>query len=209
MTRNRSRIAILASGTGSNAHALADAVDAGTIDADLALVVSDRPAAPVLASMRARGVPVQLVEPRQFADRSAFERHLVGVLDAAAVDWVVLAGYMRICGPQFLARFTGRTVNVHPSLLPEFPGLDAIGQALAAGVSATGVSVHFIDDGIDTGPLIAQVTVPILPNDSRDSLAARIQAAEHELYPRVVADVVAGRITAAAPAPHSRMEVHS
>lgn len=190
----RPRLAILASGTGSNAIAIAEAAARGEIDAELVLVAGDRPGAPVMERMRRRGVATRAIDAAAIGNRERYEQVLVGELRARGVDYIALAGYMRICGPALLGAFAGRTLNVHPSLLPAFPGLDAPGQALRAGVRETGVTVHFIDEGVDTGPIVAQRTVPIVPGDSRDWLQARIQRVEHELYPLAIADLVAGRL---------------
>jgi phosphoribosylglycinamide formyltransferase-1 len=189
-----SAFAVMASGAGTNAQALFDAVRDGRICAPLACLVCDRPGAPVVERARAAGVEVLEFAPAATSNRSAYELELVAQLRARGVAWVVLAGYMRICGDIFLTTYGGRTINVHPSLLPAFPGRDAIGDALAAGVNQTGVTVHFIDEGVDTGPVIAQRAVAIRPGDTRDSLAARVHAVEHELLPAVTANLVARRI---------------
>ena len=144
-----------------------------------------------------RGIPVLLIDANWFPDRDAYERDLIARLEECGVGYIVLAGYMRICGPVFLERFAGRAINLHPSLLPAYPGRDAIGQAFDAGVPQTGVTVHFIDEGVDSGPIIAQREVAVLADDSIDSLRTRIQAVEHELLPAVTADLVAGRLDSA------------
>jgi phosphoribosylglycinamide formyltransferase-1 len=186
--------AIMASGTGTNAQALIDAVHDGRICAPIACLVCDRPDAPVIARAQRVGIEVLEFGPEVTVDKPAFERELVAQLRSRDVAWVVLAGYMRICGPDFLSAYGGRTINVHPSLLPAFPGRDAIGDALSAGVDQTGVTVHFIDEGVDTGPVIAQRAIAIHASDTRDTLAARVHAVEHRLLPAVTADLVAGRI---------------
>lgn len=162
-----------------------------SIRGELAAVIVDRPDAPVLDRCAAASVPAVLVDRGRFGSRDAHEHELVRLLGELRVDLVVLAGYMRICGPVFLDAYEGRAINLHPSLLPEFPGRDAIGDALAAGVERTGVTVHYIDAGVDSGPIIRQVEVPIDPADTRATLAPRIHAAEHELLPAVVADLMA------------------
>ena len=186
--------AILASGTGSNALAIHDAVLAGAIVAPLACIVSDRADAPVLERGRERGIETVLVDRAAYDDRDTYEGVLVDELRLRGVEHVVLAGYMRICGPVFLEAFAGRAINLHPSLLPDFPGRDAIGDALDAGVTRSGVTVHFIDSGIDTGPVICQAAVDVRPDDTRDTLARRIHAVEHAVLPRVVAALVRGEI---------------
>ena len=186
--------AILASGTGSNALALHAAVRDGLIDAPLACIVCDRPDAPVVARARAAGAIVVVVDFAAFPDRDTYEHALVGELLDRGVQHVVLAGYMRICGPTFLDAYDARTINLHPSLLPAFPGRDAIGDALEAGVERTGVTIHFIDDGVDSGPIICQAAIDIAPGDTRATLAPRIHELEHAVLPRVVAALVRGDI---------------
>ena len=187
MTR---RFAVLASGTGSNALVLARAAAAGELGGELAAVLVDRPDAPVIDRCREAGIACVLVDRGRFGARDAYEHELVRLLDELRVDLVVLAGYMRICGPVFLRRWEGRAINLHPSLLPAFPGRDAIGDALDAGVERTGVTVHYIDAGVDTGPIIRQVEVPIDAGDTRASLARRVHDVEHALLPAVVAELL-------------------
>jgi phosphoribosylglycinamide formyltransferase-1 len=187
--------AILASGTGSNALALHAAVRDGIIDAPLACIVSDRPDAPVVERARAAGALVVVVDFDAFPDRDTYEHALVLELLDRGVEHVVLAGYMRICGPTFLDAYDGRAINLHPSLLPEVPGRDAIGDALDAGATRTGVTIHFIDDGVDTGPVIHQEALDIAPGETRSSLAPRIHELEHRVLPKVVAALVRGEVT--------------
>jgi phosphoribosylglycinamide formyltransferase-1 len=183
-------VAILASGTGSNARVLMRAAANGEIPARVVCLVCDRFGAPVVEHARAAGVHVVCADANALGSRDAWEEFVVAALATHDVDLVVLAGYMRICGPVFLEAFEGRCINLHPSLLPQFRGWDAIGQALTAGVAETGVTVHYIDAGVDTGPAIAQVPVPILPGDTRATLTRRIQRVEHQLLPRVVGDLL-------------------
>lgn len=178
--------AVFASGEGSNLQRFIDEVRSGSFPATLALVVSDRPGCRAVERARLAGIDVYAFDPASFADKAAYERAILGELQCRAVHWLVLAGYMRLLGPTLLEPYGGRIVNVHPSLLPQFAGKDAIGQALRAGVSRTGVTVHFVDEGIDTGPVIAQAPVDIVPDDTAETLADRIHAVEHELYPAVV-----------------------
>ncbi len=187
MTR---RFAVLASGTGSNALVLARAAAAGELGGELAAVLVDRSDAPVIDRCREAGIACVLVDRSRFGTRDAHEHELVRLLDELRVDLVVLAGYMRICGPVFLRRWEGRAVNLHPSLLPAFPGRDAIGDALAAGAARTGVTVHYIDAGVDTGPVIRQVEVAIAADDTRATLARRVHDVEHALLPAVVAELL-------------------
>jgi len=190
------RIGILGSGKGSNMVAIADACAAGQIRAAIAAVISDVPDAGILAHARARQLPAEHIPPGKFRtklDEDA-ERAFVRRLTEAQVDLVVLAGFMRVLKGEFLRAFAGRVVNIHPSLLPAFPGLEAWKQALDYGVKITGCTVHLVDQGIDSGPILAQETVPILPADTPASLHERIQQAERQLYPRVVGALAARRI---------------
>jgi phosphoribosylglycinamide formyltransferase-1 len=200
-------LGVLASGSGSNAMAIADACASGLIHTPLACIVCDRPDAPVIERARARDIEVVVIERRGVADAAAHDARIVAALRDRGAQWVVLAGYMRMCGPVFLHAYQGRAVNVHPSLLPAFPGRDAIGDALASGATTTGVTVHFIDAGMDTGPIICQSPVPIHPGDDRAALTARIQAVEHELLPAVVARLTRGELTIPS-TPQPLQEVH-
>lgn len=191
MATRLGRIAVLASGGGSNLQALIDA-DLG--DARIALVIANVPGAMALERARAAGIPALLIDHKQFAGRADFERALVDALAAQDVDWVVLAGFMRILGRALLDRFPHRVVNIHPSLLPAFPGVNAQRRALEAGVKITGCTVHLVDEGTDTGPVLAQAAVPVLPDDDEPRLRARILREEHRLLPAVVRALVAGRL---------------
>lgn len=191
------RVGILGSGKGSNMVAIAEACAAGRIPVEVALVLSDVPEAGILQQARARGIPAEYLPPGPFRTKldPAAEATYVARLQAARVDLVVLAGFMRVLKEQFLRAYPERIINIHPSLLPAFPGLEAWKQALDYGVKVTGCTVHFVDAGIDSGPIIAQETVPVLPDDTPESLHARIQKVEHELYPRVVGAIAEGRIS--------------
>jgi phosphoribosylglycinamide formyltransferase-1 len=182
--------AVFASGDGSNLQRFIDLTRAGDYPGRLALVVSDRPECRAVARAAAAKISVRARDPRAFPDKAAYERTLLLALEAHGVRWLVLAGYMRLLGPTLLEPYRGRIVNVHPSLLPAFPGKDAIGQALRAGAAITGVTVHYVDEGIDTGPAIAQARVAVRPDDTAETLAARVHAVEHGLYPAVVADLL-------------------
>jgi phosphoribosylglycinamide formyltransferase-1 len=183
------RIGVLGSGKGSNFVAIAEAVSAGKIPAEIAIVLSDVEPAGILSHARERKLPAQFIAPGKFRTKleEDAERAFVVALQNAKVDLVVLAGFMRVLKGDFLRAFEGRMVNVHPSLLPSFPGLEAWKQALDHGVKVTGCTVHFVDAGVDAGPIIGQQTVPVLDNDNAESLHQRIHAAEHELYPKCVA----------------------
>jgi phosphoribosylglycinamide formyltransferase-1 len=187
------RIAILISGRGSNMVALADAVRGGSIlDAEVALVVSDRPDAAGLEKARQRGIETLVIE-RLGRTREAHDREIIAALAARKIDLVCLAGYMRILSSEFINTYRGRILNVHPSLLPSFPGLDAQQQALTHGAKTSGCTVHFVDETLDGGPIIGQREVPICKDDTAESLSARILTEEHKLYPEAVNLVLANR----------------
>jgi phosphoribosylglycinamide formyltransferase-1 len=180
------RIAVFASGSGSNFQAIADAVEAGTLEADIQLLVCDKPGAKVVDRARKLNIPVFTFMPKTFGTKADFEKEIVNELNAYNVEFIVLAGYMRLIGEVLLQSYEGRIVNIHPSYLPAFPGKDAVGQALEANVGETGVTVHYVDSGMDTGPIIEQVKIPVLPGDTRETLQERIQKAEHQLYPAII-----------------------
>jgi phosphoribosylglycinamide formyltransferase-1 len=185
------RLAILLSGRGSNFEAICRAIEDGRLpDAQITAVVSDFADAPGLRIAAARGLAAFPLERRAFPNRRAHEEAIGRVLDAAGVDLICLAGYMRLLSPDFVARYRGRIVNIHPSLLPEFPGLHAQRQALEAGATVSGCTVHFVDEGTDTGPVILQKRVPILPGDTEETLSARILIEEHRAYPEAIALVL-------------------
>jgi phosphoribosylglycinamide formyltransferase-1 len=194
---NPFRLGVLGSGKGSNFVAVADACASGKIPAEVALVLSDVETAGILAHARERNLSARFIPPGKFRtklDEDA-ERAFVGALQEAKVDLIVLAGFMRVLKGDFLRAFEGRIVNIHPSLLPSFPGLAAWQQALDHGVKVTGCTVHFVDAGVDAGPIIGQQTVPVLDHDMPDSLIQRIHGAEHELYPKCVAAIARGNIS--------------
>jgi phosphoribosylglycinamide formyltransferase 1 len=191
------RIGVLGSGKGSNFVAIADACAAGKIPATIGLVLSDVETAGILVHARDRKLPARFIAPGKFRtklDEDAERAYIQAMLDAR-VDLIVLAGFMRVLKGDFLRAFEGRIVNIHPSLLPAFPGLEAWRQALDAGVKATGCTVHFVDAGVDSGPIIGQQTVPVLDDDTAETLHHRIHAAEHELYPKCVAAIARGEIS--------------
>jgi len=191
------RLGVLGSGQGSNFVAIAEAIAFGQVPAEVALVLSDVETSGILAQARSRGLPASYLPPGKFRTKldEEAEKSLVAQLQAADVDLVLLAGFMRVLKNDFLRAFEGRIVNIHPSLLPCFPGLQAWKQALDYGVKVTGCTVHFVDAGIDSGAIIGQQTVPVLDNDTPETLHQRIHAAEHELYPRCVAALARGEIT--------------
>jgi phosphoribosylglycinamide formyltransferase-1 len=188
------KIAVLASGRGSNLRAIAHAIDEERCRAELVAVISDKADAPALAFASERGVPTAVVSPRQYASREAWDAALADVVAGYGPELVVLAGFMRIVGPAMLARFPHRIVNVHPALLPSFPGAHGARDALAKGVRISGCTVHVVDAGVDTGPILAQAAVPVLPSDTEQSLQARIQGCEHRLLPRVIDAIARGAI---------------
>ncbi|RFU60603.1 phosphoribosylglycinamide formyltransferase [Bacillus sp. V59.32b] len=184
------KIAIFASGNGSNFQAIYEAVKAGSLQADISLVVSDKKDAYVLERANSADLETFSFTPKEYKSKEEFETEILMNLRELGVEVIVLAGYMRLIGPTLLGEFSGRIVNIHPSLLPSFPGKDAIGQAFAAKVKVTGVTVHYVDEGMDTGPIIAQQAVPVLEGDTRERLQQRIQIAEHELYPSVLKEIL-------------------
>ena len=194
---NPFRLGVLGSGKGSNFAAIADACASGKIPAGVALVLSDVETAGILAQARERNLPARFIPPGKFRTKldEEAERAFVGALQEAKVDLIVLAGFMRVLKGDFLRAFEGRIVNIHPSLLPSFPGLEAWRQALDHGVKVTGCTVHFVDAGVDAGPIIGQQTVPVLDQDTPDTLIQRIHTAEHELYSRCVAAIARGEIS--------------
>jgi len=187
------RLGVLGSGKGSNYLAIQEAIAAGKLAADVVLVVSDREKAGILAHARSFGVPARALPPSRFRTKlePALESTLVEWLKAAEAEWVVLAGYMRVLKDPMLRAFPNRIVNIHPSLLPAFRGLEAWKQALDAGVAVTGCTIHLVNSEIDAGSILGQREVPVLPGDTSASLHARIQAAEHELYPEILQKIAA------------------
>jgi phosphoribosylglycinamide formyltransferase 1 len=192
--RSPLNLGVLVSGVGSNLQAILDAIGAGTLNAKVKLVISNRPGVQALERARAAGVRTLTIPHKEFASREAFDRALVSALNEADVNWVVLAGFMRVLSPEFLSAYQGRIINIHPSLLPAFPGVDATKQALDYGVKVAGCTVHFVDHGVDSGKIIAQRAVPVEAGDDVSSLAARIHEAEHELFVHVLREIAAGRV---------------
>lgn len=186
-------LGILGSGSGSNMQAILDAIDAGTLDARIALVLSDNPDAFILERARQRGIEAGVIDCGGFKTKFPEDSQAATAarLKAAGVELVCLAGFLRLVKCPLLEAFPQRIINIHPALLPAFPGLEAWTQALAAGVAATGCTVHFVDEGMDTGPIIVQEAVPVLSDDTPATLHARIQVLEHRLYPEAIARVSA------------------
>lgn len=189
------RIAVFASGQGTNFQTIADAVREGKLDVTIELLVCDKPSAPVIERASQAGVDAFVFKPKDYPSREAYESEILKELQDRQVDLVVLAGYMRILTPTLVEPYMGRMINIHPSLLPSFPGINAIGQALEHGVKVTGVTVHFVDGGLDSGPIIVQTAVPVNEEDDEASLTVRIQQAEKELYPEAIRLIAQGSIT--------------
>ena len=188
------RLGVLASGRGSNLQAIIDAIDAGQLTAVVACVISDRQSAEALERARRRGIPAYHVPPRAYPDRPAHEAEVRRILDEQGVDLVVLAGYMRLFTPSFIEAYRGRMMNIHPALLPNFPGMDAQRQAWEYGVKVSGCTVHFVEEGTDAGPIILQRTVPVLEQDTPETLAERILVEEHLAFPEAVRLFAEGRL---------------
>jgi phosphoribosylglycinamide formyltransferase-1 len=189
----KKRIAVLLSGRGSNFEALADSVAAGRIpDAEIAIAISNRDGAPGIEKALARGIPARVI-PSKGLQREEYDRLVLAALEEALVDVVCLAGYMRLLSPGFVAAYRHRILNIHPSLLPAFPGLEAQRQALEHGVKYTGCTVHFVDENLDAGPVVLQAVVPVLDADTPDTLSARILCEEHRIYSEAVRIVLEER----------------
>jgi phosphoribosylglycinamide formyltransferase-1 len=189
----KKRIGVLLSGRGSNFEALADSVSAGRLpNAEIALVVSNREGAPGIEKAKARGIPTRVI-PSKGLEREAYDRQVTSVLKEAGVDLICLAGYMRLLSPHFIAAFPNRILNIHPSLLPAFPGLESQRQALEHGVKFAGCTVHFVDENLDAGPIVLQAVVPVRDDDTVESLSAKILREEHRIYTEAVRIVLEGR----------------
>lgn len=182
----RTRVAFLVSGRGSNMAAIVEAMRAGRVAAEPAVVVSNVPDAAALERARGWGIPTEILDHREIRPREAHERRVAGILRAHGADLVCLAGYMRRLSPWLVREFSGRILNVHPALLPAFPGLDAQRQALEHGAKVAGCTVHFVDEELDHGPIVLQAAVPVLDDDTVETLSARILAEEHRIYPEAV-----------------------
>lgn len=184
------KLAIFASGAGSNYDAVMQATKNDILDAEVSLLVCDKPNAKVVEKAKKNGTPTFVFDPKQYRNKSMFEAKIVDVLQEEAIDWIVLAGYMRLIGETLLRPFEEKMINIHPSLLPSFPGLDAIGQAFDAGVKVTGVTVHYVDEGMDTGKIISQAAVSIEDGMTKKDLQKAIQSVEHMLYPQAIQKLI-------------------
>lgn len=188
------RVGVLASGRGSNLQAILDACARPDFPARVVVVISDRERAAALERARGAGIEALFVNPKDFGDRDAYDTNVTGILQERGVGLVCLAGFMRILSPVFVRAWRGRALNIHPSLLPAFAGLHPQRQALDHGTRVSGATVHFVDEGVDTGPIVLQSAVPVQPDDTEDTLAARILTEEHRLYPEAVRLFALGRL---------------
>tara|TARA_B100000959_G_scaffold286475_1_gene365289 strand:- start:1979 stop:2599 length:621 start_codon:yes stop_codon:yes gene_type:complete len=186
MSLNKFKLAVLVSGRGSNLQAIIDSIERNALDVQLSLVLSNVKDALALQRAEKHGIETIFIDPATSPNRKAFDRVMIDKLKEMSVDLICLAGYMRILGKEFIQAFSTRIINIHPSLLPAFPGLDAQKQAIEYGVKLSGCTVHFVDEGIDSGPIILQTAVPVYDHDSEDSLAQRILEQEHILYPKAI-----------------------
>ncbi|MBV9068899.1 MAG: phosphoribosylglycinamide formyltransferase [Acidobacteria bacterium] len=186
------RLAILLSGRGSNFAAIHDAITRGELDAEIVCVISNRPGAAGIERARSLGLPAHVIDHRAFDSRAAHEAEVLAILENARPDFIALAGYMRLLSPAFIAAYPMRIINIHPSLLPAFPGVDAQAQAIAYGVKISGCTVHFVDENLDAGPIIVQRPVEIRTDDDASTLAARILEEEHAAYVEALAKLASG-----------------
>lgn len=193
-TREPCRLGVLISGSGTNLENIARKIEEGELPARIAVVISDREDAYGLVRARNYGLQAVFVNPHSFPDRVSYDRELIRILRENQVDLVVLAGYMRLVSPEFVEAFRNRILNIHPALLPSFPGTSGVADALAYGVKVTGVTVHFVDEGLDTGPIVLQEAVPVLPGDDVESLHQRIHQVEYRLYPEAIKLFCRGRL---------------
>lgn len=189
------RVGVLASGRGSNFQALVEAARSCRFPAAVVVLISDRAAAPALDIARGYGIEALFVDPKQYPNREAHEKAIISALEERRVGLVCHAGYMRILTAAYVEHFRGRALNIHPSLLPAFPGLHAQRQALEHGVRIAGATVHFVDEGVDSGPIVLQAAVPVLPGDTEETLSRRILAEEHRIYPEAVRLFAEGRLS--------------
>jgi phosphoribosylglycinamide formyltransferase-1 len=185
---------VLVSGSGSNLQAMIDASHRQQMAGQLVVVISNKPGVRALERATTAGIEPLVIDHKKFSDRAAFDAALDAALTSRQIDYVLLAGFMRLLTPGFVSKWKGRLINIHPSLLPAFPGAHAIRDAVVARVQQTGVTIHFVDEGTDTGPIIAQGTVGVVPGDTKETLAERIHAVEHQLYPRAVDALVQGLV---------------
>ena len=194
MTEMKQKLGVLCSGRGTDLQSIIDAIGRGEVNAEIAVVLADKPEAFALERAKKAGIKAVCVNRKQYDGRESFEKALIAELEEAGVTLVVLAGFMRILTPVFVHHFAGRIMNIHPALLPSFPGAHAHRDVLAYGVKVSGCTIHFVDEGTDSGPIIAQAAVPVLDDDTEDTLGARVLAEEHKLYPQVIEWYCEGRL---------------
>jgi phosphoribosylglycinamide formyltransferase-1 len=194
MSEGKLKVGVLISGRGSNMVSIVTRAKAGEIPAEIAVVISNRPEAPGIGKAEALGAPTVLVDNKGFPSRNEFEKTLVSELKSRSVELVCLAGFMRILSPYFISEFTGRIMNIHPSLLPAFPGLNVHARVLESGVRFSGCSVHFVTEDVDAGPIIIQAVVPVLDDDDEETLAARVLTEEHRIYPEAIRLFAEGKL---------------
>jgi phosphoribosylglycinamide formyltransferase-1 len=188
------KLGVLASGSGTNLEAIAEAIENGGVPARIVLVLSDKPGAFALERAQGRGIPTRVIELADYPDRPAFDRAMIEALREAGVELVILAGYMKLVGDEIVDAFPNRIMNIHPTLLPCFPGEHGVADALEHGVKVTGVTVHFVDKGLDTGPIVAQEAVPVEEGDDVETLHNRIHLSEYRIYPRAITLFAQGRL---------------
>ncbi|MDO8462190.1 MAG: phosphoribosylglycinamide formyltransferase [Deltaproteobacteria bacterium] len=193
--RKTGRIGVLVSGNGTNLQSMIDAIERKELNAEIAVVISNRPEASALERARKKKIPTAVVTSQEFPDREAFDQKLKALLEEAHVDLVALAGFMRILTASFVRHYQGRLMNIHPSLLPAFPGLHAVRQALNSGAKVTGCTLHFVDEGVDSGPIIGQRVVPIQKTDNEETLTERIHSEEHKLYLKGIQSFFDGKLS--------------
>lgn len=194
MKQNRLKLGVLVSGSGSNLQAVIDRIEMGTLNAEIVVTISNKPEVFALERCQKHAIPALVISHRDFPEREDFERRMIEVLNAYGVELVIMAGFMRVLTPVFLNAFPMKIMNIHPALLPAFPGLHVQRQAIDYGVKFSGCTVHFADAGVDTGPIIIQAVVPVLPDDTAETLAARILKEEHRIYPQAIQYYAEGRI---------------
>ncbi len=194
MTSSSFKIGILVSGRGTNLQAIIDAIENGELNARIAVVLSNKKEAPALERAQKKGIEAVYLDPKPFAGKKEFDLALARELEDRQVDLICLAGYMRILGPEFIRKFEGKIINIHPSLLPAFPGLDVQQKAIDHGVKFSGCTVHFVNEEVDGGPIILQAVVPVHPSDDAGTLAERILIQEHLIYPRAIQMIVENRL---------------
>ena len=190
----KSRLVVLASGNGSNFQAIIDACESGRLDAEIVLLVVNRPGAYALERAKKHGIPSRLIDHKAYADREAFDAAMAEAIDEVQPDWIIMAGFMRILTDGFVERFRGRLINIHPSLLPKYPGMNTHARALEAGDRQHGATVHFVTPTVDAGPPIVQGRLEIFDNDDVDALKQRIHGVEHRIYPLAIDWLVQGKI---------------